>query len=95
MAWFEVVADEAGGAGEGDGGLGDVVARIGLDLGGELLTLCGGGLRADEHAVASALADGLDDQLVEVLEDVLAGLGIGQEVRLDVLEDQALRRGST
>ena len=77
VAGFEGVADETGGAGEGDGGLGDVVAGVGLDAAGEVFALFGGGLRADEHAVAAGLADRLDDELLEVREDVLAFLSGG------------------
>jgi hypothetical protein len=80
VARNQLVADETWGAGEADGGLRDVVARIGLDLGGELLALRGGRLRADEHSVTAAFADGFDDQLVQVLENMLSGVRVGEQI---------------
>ena len=87
VARLQAIADEAGSAGEIERGLGNVVARVGLDLAGELFALAGGGVRADQHAVAAAFADGLDDQLVEIGEDVLALLVFGEQIGFDVGED--------
>ena len=44
-------------------------------------------MRADQHAVAAAFADGLDHQLVEIGEDVLALLLFAQDVGFDVGKD--------
>ena len=41
-------------------------------LAGELRALRRGGVRADQHAVAAGFVGGLDHQLVEILEHVLA-----------------------
>ncbi len=76
-------------------GLGDVVARIGLDAGGELFALLRSGVRADEHAVAAAFANGFDHELVEIGEDVLALLVLGQQESLDVVDDRIFARGSS
>ena len=48
--------------------LGDVIGRIGLQLGGEHFALRGAGVRADQHAVAARAVDLLDHQLVEPFE---------------------------
>ena len=58
--------------------LGDVIGRIGLDLGGEFLALRGGRMRADQHAVAARAVDLLDDQLVEPLDHVFERAGSRQ-----------------
>ena len=52
-----------------------------------------GGRRADEDALAARLARRLDDELVEAAEHVLALLGVGEQVGLDVGRGSAPRRG--
>src|SRR5687767_11386912 len=66
---LEVVVHPAGMAGEGEGGLGDVVARVGEDALAEVVTVVLAGVRADEHAVAAALVHRLDHELVQMLQD--------------------------
>ena len=70
--------------------LGDVVARIGLDLGGKGLTFLGGGGRADQHAVAAGFRRRLDHHLVEVLQHVLSGLVLPAQKRFDVVDKRLL-----
>ena len=72
MAALEVFVDDGGHAGQGEGGLRDVVARGGGDAGGEIFALGEGGVRADEHAIAAAFVGSLDDEFVEIFEHVLA-----------------------
>ena len=62
-----------------------------IDAAGEVFALLGGGLGADEHAVAAGLADGLDDELLEVGKDVLALFGTRHEEGFDVFEDGFFR----
>ena len=87
MARLQAVADQAGSAGEIERGLGNVVARIGLDLARELFALPRRGLRADQHAVTAAFAHRLHHQLVEIGEHVLALLVFGQQKGFDVGQD--------
>ena len=72
VARLDPAVDEARRGRERQRRLGDVVARVGEDAPAELVALGGGAVRADQHAVAARLADRLDHQLVEVLEDVAA-----------------------
>jgi hypothetical protein len=82
-----MIADEARGAGKIERGLGDVVARIGFDLAGELLALACRRLRADQHAVAAAFAHRLHHQLVEVGQHMLALFLFAQQEGLHVGQD--------
>ncbi len=54
------------------------------------LALLGARDRADQHPVAAAAVDGLDDELVEVLEDVAAIVLVDAEVGRHVAEDRLL-----
>ena len=84
MAAFEGAVDDHRGARQRQGGLGDVVARVGGNGLGERLAFRGRGVRADQHAVAAGFVDRLDDQLVEVLQDVAALPVLPADVRRHV-----------
>ena len=73
-----------------DAVLRDVAARLGHDAAAELVALLGGRLRAHQHAVAAGLVDGLDHQLVEVLEHVRAIVVAQAHVGRHLLEDRLL-----
>src|SRR5262249_24701647 len=68
----------------GEGRLGDVVARLSGNLSRELMTLLRGGMRTDQHAVASGFVGGFDHELVEIVEHVLAVFGAPAQVGGDV-----------
>src|SRR5258708_39504905 len=53
VAALEVVVDDGRHAGQGQRGLGDVTARVLLDLLGEFASLCPGGVGPDQHSVTS------------------------------------------
>src|SRR5580700_7334179 len=69
---LDCAVEEAGSAREMDGGLRDVIARIGFDAAAELLALFGGAMRADQHAVAAGFADCLYDVFFKLAEYVSA-----------------------
>ena len=88
MARLETVADKAGGAGEIQCRLRNVVARVGLDASGKLLALTRSGMWTDEHAVTAAFAHSFDHKLVEIGKNVLALFFFRHQEGLDVVEDR-------
>src|SRR5215831_4650229 len=88
MTRLETIADETWRTRKIQRGLRDVVARIGFDARRKFFALFRGGLRTDEHSVAAALADGLDDELVEIREYVPAILLFRQQECFDVVHDR-------
>ena len=87
---LEVAVDERRVLAQRDRRLGDVAARVGLDLARELLALRGRGGRADQHAVAPRAVDRLDHQLVQVGQDVLPVRRHQRAEGLDVGQDRVL-----
>ncbi len=90
MAWPELPVDEGGDGGELDDRLGDPRARIGQDLAAQLVELLPGGPRTDDDALAARAVDGLEHQLVETVQDLLAGLGVAAAPGVDVAEHRLL-----
>ena len=90
MAGVDLPFAEGGHGGEIEGGLGDEVAGIGLDLHGEAGDLLSAGVGADQHAVTSRLSHRLHHQLLEVGEHIGAVVGPGADVGLHILDDGLL-----
>lgn len=76
--------------GELDDGLGHPAARVLEDPGPERVELGGGGGRADDGALAAGAVDGLEDELVEAVHDLLAVLGLAEPPRVDARQDRLL-----
>src|SRR5260221_13627749 len=87
MARVDLSIDERGNSRQGDGRLGDVVRRIGLENGGKSFTLGAACVRSDEHAVATGFSDSLYDQLVEIGEHMRKRSFLTGEKSLDTPGD--------
>jgi len=85
---LDAPVDQAGRTGKGQGRLRNVVARIIENHSSKLFTLLRGALRAYEHAVAARLANGLDDHVLQIREDVLAVGSVRHEERGDVWKNR-------
>src|SRR4051794_30970094 len=64
--------NEAWGPGEHDGGLGDVIAWIGVDAIPEIVALLGRAVGPDQHPVTTGFANRLHHIFVEIAADVFA-----------------------
>ena len=88
MPRFDPIVDEIRRSRQRECGLRDIVPRLRLDAPSKLVSLAGRAVRADQHAIATRLADRLYDELVEILEHVRAISRVGQQVRLDVRQNR-------
>ena len=88
MTALEVIVHPARVARERQRRLSDVTARIGFDVRSELVVLRAGGVRTDQHAVATALVDRFDHQLADVLEDVLELIRLTWQIGADRRQDR-------
>jgi hypothetical protein len=86
VARLEAAINETGRTRERQRGLGDVVARVRQDRLAEFIALLGRTMRADQHPVAARLADRLDHELIQVVEDIAALLFVPQHIGLDVFQ---------
>ncbi len=88
MAWLDAAVDEGRRGGELDGRLGDVILRIGSDLLREILAFLLRCVRADQHAVAAALAHRLHHEFVEIGEHMGERFLLAAQIGLDIVEDR-------
>ena len=86
----ELAVDEGRDGRELDHRLGDPRARVGQHLAAQLVELLLGGPRTDDDALAARAVDRLEHQLVEAVQDLLAGLGVAAAPGVDVAEHRLL-----
>lgn len=77
--------------GELDHGLGDPGPRVLRDPAAQIVELGAVRLGPDDDALATRAVDRLDDQLVEAVHHLLAGVRVTEAPGVDVLEDRLLR----
>ena len=87
MARLEAVFGQTRRLGEREGGLGDVVARLGFDAPAEFIPLLGGAVGPDEHAVAARFADGFHDHFIQVIDHVALLFVVGELIGFDVVQN--------
>ena len=84
MARLDGMVDQARRGRKLDRRLGDIVARIGPERGGEFGLLRLRGVWANQHAISAGRADGLDHELIQVGQDVTQLRRLAAKVGLDI-----------
>ncbi len=67
-------------------GLSNIVARIGEDAFAKLLLLLAGAVGPDQHAIATGFSHRFHHQLVEILQNMVALLGISEQIRFQIVQ---------
>ena len=90
MPGLQPTIDQARRARQVQGGLGNVVLRIGANFCGELRPFRGARVGTHQHAVSAGLPHRLDHQFIKVLQRVAQSIGLAAKVRLHVADDGLL-----